>query len=177
MSHLWNLQRDMFHVRDTANYSWGVPSPGSSQINVQTNGLVYFDSGQIQTKIQSPSISANNWAGVGVLMDPARENPIPYRVKAYMTTQHRQAYIVVGYSGQNTSNPTLYNVIQFPIETNFQFDEIIVMPALDSNDQYYDRPIGFALACGENQNNQKAEGIISVQKLSEQPPRYASSTS
>lgn len=178
MSHLWNLQRDMFHTEfgsDQLVFPTAINKP--DEVDMASSGIVYTDAGFARVANKLPNISQYQWSACGLFIEPPRENPIPYRVKAYATSEAEEIYLVVGFAGPAivAASTRIYQVIALPMRLR-SMDEILLIKPQGPGDPGFDRALAFGVAVGQSQGA-VTEFALSVQKMSEAPPKYASSTS
>jgi hypothetical protein len=157
---LKNISRDAFWINDLTTYiAWSTTSG-----NVKSDGSVHSDVANVFANATSGS--SGNF-GVGVLMDPCKDDRVPYRVKAYVPTNDN-VYLLVGYAPASPTGDDapaqlkLFHLIG-------EFDEIIMLPSQDGG-SYEDRAVMFAIWTG---NVAISNVALSVQKLDVSPPQFS----
>ena len=181
MSNLLNLQRDMFHIPtldDTEQSPFSSSETGiANSIKVTGNATVQSERAVCRTTKAAVSVTAGSWKGCGVYFEPPRTDDTPYRVKGYFTPGV-EAYVFVGYgiASPTGTDDNVTNVNAFPIGDDGKFDEMILMPNLDSGHAKYGLPICFGFGVGNNSATDIV-GMLSVQRLAQAPPPFASTVS
>lgn len=175
-----NIQRDgtWIEPKTADDLSW----PNASTITAATytanaKSTVFVDKANAHARANM-TLSAGQLELIGVyLLAPDGDN-VPYRVKADLCvvgqsgTFNNQAVIV----GYGPASPTGTNdTIDEPYIITFdqqRFDDLIMVPALDSGDPNYGRPLFFGVAhlAGQAVAGLEVCAHISVQNLAVKPP-------
>lgn len=183
MSHLNNLQRDQLHVKKEVLAYTPVPTSagiGLGQIPINASPEVEPSTGVVQMIALAPTHANGNWAGAGVYLDPPASDDTPYRVKGRIRCSNAAAYevfVVVGYAPATITGSGDTVTVAISVPVNGEFDEVVLMPKLNSGDANFERPLAFVMAVGQASGTEKFDGYMSVQKLSTASPQYASSVS
>ena len=185
MSSPKNIQRDCHFVQPLTSgrvvFSTAV-AIGSPTANMNSSGSASVDFASEQANQDSTkSIATNSLSCIGVLMNPPDADRVPYRVKARAIAWDVSIRfaIVVGYApaSPSGSDDTIDEVVYlpFPFDGN-EFDECLIIEALDSGDGNYGRAVAIGIAAinvGGSTVNDYLVGHISVQNLSVRPPTMA----
>jgi hypothetical protein len=157
---LKNISRDGFWLKDLTSFITWTTTNG----NVATDGTVYSD---IASAFANTTSGASGSFGVGVLMEPCKEDHVPFRVKAYVPTNDN-VYLLVGYAPSSpTGDDTPATLKLFHLIG--EFDDILMLPPQDGG-SYEDRAIMFAIWTGNVAIHNVA---LSVQKLDVTPPQMS----
>ena len=176
MTNLVNLDRDGFFttLKTADELSWSTGVAVGDTINCNSSGTVNAIYGSARSdKSVAPSITAGQWEAIGVLMEPPKDDMVPYRLKAYTNTAYNVLEIGIGYapSSPTGSDDAITPLAVFPMTHNC-FDEIFMIPALDSGDGDYGKAICFLGAVTFNTGSTPANFALSVQRLATAPPPY-----
>ena len=180
MSAAKNIQRDGYWIQPkTADeLTW----PNASAINASTfsaNAKVTLHSDSAQAMCRAAmTVNSGELETVGVYFAAPPDDNIPFRVKADLNvvgqsgTFNNQA-IVIGYgpAAPTGLNDTIDEPYLIPFDQQ-RFDDVIMLPALDSGDPNYGRPVFFGVAhcAGQNVSGLFCVASISVQNLGVNPP-------
>ena len=186
MSHLQNFLRDMVHARPGQAVA-GFPAAAavSSTCPMNSSGVVNQTAGsQHNPYFTQGNIGWNLWHASGVLMSQPVVDDTPYRVKAYVAGVATRIHIIVGYAPAAPTgvNDAITNVVPYPaaeysdVGREGVFDEVILMPGLQSGHPDFGKPIAFGVAISTLATSHVAFNI-SVQNLAKTAPKYASSMS
>ena len=170
---LTNIHRDCFHLElKSAEVSLSSDFLFTAPPTVNSTGIV--NDGPVASETSdrdvAVTVAANSYKAMGVLMKPPLVDRTPYRVKA---RGHGGLVnmLLVGYAPASPtgSNDTLdrWNYQSF----GFEYDDIIMLPALESTDAMYGRPIFFGVAV-PFVSASHIQVDVSVQKLSIAPPQF-----
>lgn len=172
-----NTDRDFFAttLKDTDELGLGtVTLVSTNSVTVNANATVYDGNASCRfDKTSAPTIAANSWAGIASYIRPPDVEAVPYRVKAYGNPTYQILAVGIGYcpASPTGTNDVIDPVAVFPFET--KFDELFMIPSLDSADPYYGRSLAFCLICYYSAGF--LSGGLSVQNLSTVPPMYSAS--
>lgn len=176
-----NIQRDATWIipDDTVDLTaWpSATNLNTGQVFANAKTAVHPDVGSCQIRRQM-TLAQDQLECVGVYMDPPRGDNTPYRVKANLTMVGMSGTIcngaiVVGYAPASiTGSDDIIdnvNIITFDQEP---YDDVIMVPPLDSGDSNYGRPLFFGVAhlAGQAATNIYAFAYLSVQNLAIKPP-------
>lgn len=178
-----NIQRDgIYYEPDgvmVAPTVWTIPN------NPNLNGpaSVFYDYGEVQASAGSSFTSLiNQVAGVGLHIEPARVDRVPYRVKASVhmfNFDHNTGVIGIGYGPATVTGlgDTINGVRYIPFKDTF--DEVIMVEPEMEGDTYYNRPVAFivALAPKSAVSSDMALLHMSVQNLAVKPPTMQNAVS
>ncbi|NNE63030.1 MAG: hypothetical protein HKN34_03005 [Gammaproteobacteria bacterium] len=180
MSAAKNIQRDGYWIqpKTSADLTW----PTASNINAATftvnaKTALHTDSACASSRA-GMTVSASQLECIGVYFAAPPDDNIPFRVKADLNvvgqsgTFNNQA-VVIGYGPASPTGSD--DVIDEPFLIPFdqqRFDDLIVLPPLDSGDANYGRPIFFGVAhlAGQSVTSLFVIASISVQNLGVRPP-------
>ena len=174
-----NLKRDGFWT--TLKSTDEVAVATERQVNTETlymsgDATVYdeFISARFQHTV-APTISANHFTSIGGYIRQPESETVPYRVKACANPTYQICAVGIGYAPATPTgtDDEIDPVAIFPFEDCF--DELFMIPALDSGDSLYGRSLAFALICYYSAGF--LSGGISVQRLATAPPQFSQSVS
>lgn len=181
MSNVVNIQRDSFWttLKDTDEVAFSTESLISGgSLKVNGDSTVYDDKISVRPAHDTvPVVTAGtSWEAIGGYLSPGYDDNTPYRVKLNMNSVNFVGGIAVGYAPASITgtDDVIDPVAVFHVQNNF--DEVLMLPHLESGDTYYGRAICFAFFITYN-TGAYGSGALSVQKLSVKPPTMLLSTS
>jgi hypothetical protein len=162
---LKNISRDAFwlpSIKYADSINWSTNTVGL----VNSDGVAHSD---IAAVIAGNAAGSTGTQGIGVFMDPPKNEYVPYRVKAHVDAS-AGIHLMIGYAPASiTGNDDALAQYHF-IPFEYEMDEIFMLPALASGDTYYNRPICFGIA---TQGATTSRCFLSVQKLDVVPPQFS----
>lgn len=145
---------------------WVVFSDTANQITVDSNGIVNYDYGYVTANTTSgdTTIGPNQWANLGLLIEPPGKDRIPYRVQASVNSK---AAVVLGYAPVTIAAGDI--AISLPRYIPFvgTFDGLITVEPADI---YAGRALYIGVATAEQVTNGNLAGYVSAQNLGVKPP-------
>lgn len=180
---LTNIKRDGFHleVKNTNESAWS-----STFVTTADTALINAGDPSVKDEFASAradmtsgvSVAAASWKGIGCYISPPGVDMTPYRVKAYAMNLYGTAdfRLVIGYAPASITgtDDTLSPINVLPF--GYNFDDIIMVPALPAGDPLEGRALAFGLMLGETATS-VIYAALSVQKLSVAPPAFAQAVS
>ena len=171
-----NLTRDCiwsaFNSKDIANDA----TIGGGSLLINSSGLVSLSTAFVSSSQASVSVAANNFAGIGVAMEGPRTEYVPYRVICKAVTD--KSNLLTIWKGTldalTGTNDALTQLV--PLGRADAFDGIVMVPPLATTDPDYGKPIGFAVAAHQTSGD-RVQAALSVQRLSVNPPQFATAVS
>ena len=183
-----NIQRDGLWTKpdSSEDLSFGASVLVSAAPQVNSDGAVHVDYAQahsIRTATFTTS-GVDHCRCMGVLMQPPDGDNTPYRVKASAHIQSLADYsewhaIVVGYAPASPTGSNDQVAQSYWIPFKKHFDDLIMVPALDSGDPNFGRALVIAVAMcpGPAITNYTAQAQLSVQNLGIKPPTMQNAVS
>jgi hypothetical protein len=179
-----NIQRDgIWTDPRSTKLIWPAESaavPASISVNAKTS--VHTDAAEVCIE-DTDSITGGTQVGAGIYINPPVGDNTPYRVKASLRINQSatdfSTYIVIGYGPVSPTGSA--DAIVIPLRTPFKdsIDELFMVPALDSGDAYFGRPlfVGISLETGTTITNKRIVAHLSVQSLGISPPTMQNAVS
>ena len=127
-------------------------------------------------------ITAGTWYGSGLLMSFPVVDATPYRVKVHALAANSDMMVVVGYApvAPSGSGDLITKPVFFPLtdsqNANAKFDEVLLMPGLESGDPDFGKPLAFGVVISPY-STVYPTWHISVQNLAKTAPTFAASMS
>lgn len=183
---LTNLFRDQLHVEPfQEQIEWSVVGTIGNNCWMNSTGIVNQTKGMVwNIGLDSGTINATQVKGAGLLMTQPIVDATPYRIKARIGGTGLKAWAFVGYAQASPTGTKdlVQELVAWPIALDpghpiGVFDEIVLVPGLQENDPYADRPLAFGLLISDAPNNVGSSFNISVQNLSKTAPQFAASMS
>ena len=183
-----NVQRDGFWIepKTADELSWPTATAVTAatyKANAKT--AVHVDKAQAFAR-SDMTLSADQIELIGIYMTPPVGDNVPFRVKASMgqliggAAAHTQC-IVVGYGPASLtgSDDEIDEPYIIPFLHGVGFDELVIVPALDSGDGNYGNPLFFGVGflAGSAQAGIWTTACISVQNLGVKPPTMQNAVS
>ena len=182
-----NISRDATWIepKTADDLTWPTQTAqNSATVTVNAKTAVHTDKANATCRA-AMTVSSQFLECIGVYMQAPVGDNVPYRVKADLVvvgqsgTFNNQA-VVVGYG---PASPTGTNdTIDEPYFITFdqqRFDDLIIVPALDSGDPNYGRPlfVGVAHLAGQAVSGLYCFAHVSVQNLGVKPPTMQNAVS
>lgn len=144
---------------------------------MRSEGIVYTDTGSLNTLYRSASVSKGQWTSTGLFMQQPRVDSSPYRVIANIFASAGTAFLIVGYAPDNITgiDDVISVVVGIPIIT--QLDTVLRVKARPKGDPLIERPLAFGIAVTEVTGNDVIDVNLSVQNLAVPSPQFSASMS
>ena len=127
-------------------------------------------------------ITAGSWYGSGLLMSFPVVDDTPYRVKVHAFAANSDMMVFTGYApaAPTGAGDLIAKPVFFPLtdsqNANGKFDEILLMPGLESGDSDFGKPIAFGIVISPY-STVFPTWHMSVQNLAKTAPQFAASMS
>lgn len=174
MSSLKNIQRDAHWLNEVTvgnDIVFGTETAiGSSTKNFNANTGVQQSVVSAKSTKSLVVTTANNIKCIGGYINPPRDEPVPYRIKARATRDFK-TYLVIGYletdNGGTDDVVSQSNIIEFVGE----FDDIVMIGSVDVTNSNYGKPIAIGVGV-EGTTSSNPFVLLSVQHLGTAPPPF-----
>lgn len=172
-----NLDRDSFwtNLKTTADVTVGTvfaPLPSGNAI-INADPTVYDDVAKAKLSTSAAiTVAAASYAAIGCYLKPPTVDTVPYRIKGYAHgLQSPSCIAIIGYgpSSPTGSGDTITPCVFIPFDD--YIDEIVMIPALDSTDPDYGKPIAFGIGIGQCTSD-VVFAHLSAQRMATTPPKY-----
>ena len=169
-----NLNRDFVHLVDLnfADLEYPTEAAMGKTCPVQNDTFVRADVSFARGGKVRGAVTAGSWTAIGALIEQPRDDATPYRIQAWCANEF--AHLIIGYAPEAPSGlaDVVSGVVSIPFRN--EIDICALVPVLDKGNADYPKPLCVGVAVGEIVAGATRECLVSVQKLSKAPPRYAS---
>lgn len=175
MSNITNIQRDGNWCDPHATeITWSSDIAVGANLQINADSTVY-DAKAFATAAKTTISVATGWRGIGCYVKAPVADTVPYRVKGFYISSQLVCAIGVGYgpASPTGTDDVITPVRIIPIPAG-HFDELIMVPALDSSHADYGKPLAICMALTYATGGY-GHAHLSVQRLATTPPGIASS--